>query len=264
MTTGRHSRRNATIRQATARRGHRENNVFLGVVGFSLAIHIIVATIFLHNPTAAIQRRPPTLSVDLVMAPVANPQRGSAGAVKKAVAPVATEKVPPLPAKAPKETIVLKGKEIKKTPAAQDDGVAADIAKMKQRLADKAEEKNAQNAIADMRKKKTPASEATAAVGSSNGTGNKPGSAIDAWLQKEVKAKWNLPGRKRKDLSAEVEVEFDAAGKLSNYRFIRFSGEALFDKSLKDALLKLEPLPKTMREPYKNTILFNLDELQGQ
>ena len=95
MTTGRYSRRNDSFRPTGARRSDRENNFFLGMVGFSLVVHVIVAAIFSHNPTSAIQRRPPTLSVDLVMAPVANPQRGSAGAPRKVAPPVAVEKARP-------------------------------------------------------------------------------------------------------------------------------------------------------------------------
>ena len=274
MTTGRYSRRNDSFRPTGTRRSDRENNFFLGMVGFSLVVHVIVAAIFLHNPTPAMQRRPPTLYVDLVMAPpVANPQRGSAGTVRKIAAPVAAQPQPVAPTRVPKEQVVVKGKEIKKAPVVKDDGIAADIAKMKQRKAEqdelKAEQdelKAAQAAIAAMKKKPapTPTPPAAAVIGSATGTGDEAGGAISDWLYGAVKAKWSWPDRKRRDLSAEVEVEFNVAGKLSNYRFIRSSKDARFDDSLKRALLSLEPLPKALRKPYKETILFNLDDLQGQ
>ena len=270
MTNGRYRRRNASFRPTGERRTDRENNFFLGMVGFSLVVHVIAAAIFLHNPTPAIPRRPPTVYVNLVMAPVANPQRGSAGAVRKIsapavpVPPVAAPVQPAVPTKVTKESVVIKSKETKKTPAPKDEvDVAADIAKMKQRKAEQDELQAAQAAIAAL-KKKTPVSPATAAVGSATGTGDEAGSAVGEWLQKAVREKWSWPDRKRKDLSAEVEIEFNAAGKLTNYRFIRSSKDSRFDDSLKRALLSLGPLPKTLREPYKETILFNLDDLQGQ
>ena len=264
MTTGRYSRRNASFRPTGARRSDRENNFFLGIVGFSFVIHVLVVAIFSHTPTATSKRRPPTLSVDLVMPPVASPQRGSASAIRKIVPPVVA---PPQPAMPTKETkpVVVKAKEVKKTAEVKDDdGIAAAMAKMKQRKAEQDELKDAQAAIAAMKIKTTPTPPAAAAVGSASGTGDEAGSGIGEWLQEAVRRKWSWPGRKRKDLSAEVEVEFDAAGKLTNYRFIRSSQDARFDDSLKRALLSLEPLPKALRKPYKETILFNLDDLQGQ
>jgi len=238
------------------------------MVGFSLVVHVIVAAIFSHNPTSAIPHRPPTLYVDLVTAPVANPQRGSAGAVTKVAAPVVTPSQPAVPskvAKVAKEQIVVKGKETKKTAEPKDDdGIAEAMAKMKQRKTEQDELKETQTAIAALKKKTTPAPQAVATVGSASGNGDEAGGAIGAWLQKAVRDKWSWPDRKRKDLSAEVEIEFNTAGKLTNYRFIRSSKDARFDDSLKRALLSLGPLPKALREPYKETILFNLDELQGQ
>lgn len=263
MTTGRYSRRNATVRPNATRRSDRENNFFLGLIGFSLFLHIIVAAFFLHNPTSRVQHRTPPLYVDLVMAPVANPQRGSAGTIKKIAEPLAAPKQPTVPTPVPKEQVVGKGKAIQKTAEVVDDDIRQYIAKTKQRLTDKAELDDTQASIAAMRKKTPPTAPVATAVGTASGTGDEAGGAIDAWLQKEVKEKWNWPGRKRKDLSAEVEVEFDTAGKLSNYRFVRTSGDALFDKSLTNALLKLEALPIELRKPFQETIVFNLDDLQG-
>lgn len=270
MTTGRYSRGNATLRQVADRKSQRENNFFLAIIGLSLLVHTIVATLFLYKPTNTTRRRPPTLYVDLVMAPVANPQRGSAGAIKKiaepvaVAAPVAAAPQPVAPTKVAKEQVVVKGKETKKTAEVKDEGIAAAMAKMKQRKAEQDELKDTQAAIAAMGKKTAQATSAAAVVGSASGNGDEPGSAIGDWLQDAVRKKWSWPDRKRKDLSAEVEIEFDVAGKLSNYRFIRYSKDSRFDDSLKRALLSLEPLPKELRKPYKETILFNLDDLQGQ
>jgi colicin import membrane protein len=271
VTTGRFRRRNASFRPTGERRTDRENNFFLGMVGCSLAIHLIAAAIFSHNPTSTIPRRPPTVYVDLVTAPVANPQRGSAGVIRKIatpVAPLATPPQPAVPAKVAKEQVVVKGKETEKTAEGKDDdGLAAAMAKMKQRKAEQDEQNEAQAAIAALKKKKTtsaPAQPVATAVGSASGTGDEAGSAVDEWLQSTVKKKWSWPDRKQKNLSAEVEVTFDVAGKLIDYKFIRSSLNSRFDDSLKRALFSLEPLPKPLRKPFKETILFNLEDLQGQ
>lgn len=275
MTTGRYRRHNSPLRSTGVRRTDRENNFFLAMLGCSLAVHLLAAAIFSHDPPVPVLRKPPTVYVDLVLAPpVANPQRGSGSASNRiaapvvANAPVAAKKNPALPTKIAKDVVVSKGKGAHIEPTEkEDDGIAEAMAKMKQRKAEQDELNEAQAAIAALKKRTTPAPVKAAAVtvaGSASGTGDEAGSAIDAWLQQEVKAKWSWPDRKRKDLSAEVEVEFDVAGTLSNYRFIRTSGNALFDKLISNALLKLQPLPRELRKPFKETILFNLDDLQGQ
>ncbi len=265
MTTGRYSRRNASFRPTGVRRSDRENNFFLAIVGFSLVSHIIVAALFLYTPTTS-KRRPPTLYVDLVMAPpVANPQRGSAGATVKTTAPAVTIPQPTVaPPKVVKTPVVVKEKETKKTAAVKDnDNIAADIAKMQQRKAAQDEQREIQAAIAAM-KQKTTSTPPAAAVGSASGTGDEAGSSIGEWLQQAVKEKWTWTDRKSKDLSAEIEVNFASNGKIIGYRFKRSSGDARFDKSLTDAFIKLDTLPKPLGKPHQETFLFNLDDLQGQ
>lgn len=267
MTTGRYRRGNATLRQVADRRSQRENNFFLAIIGLSLLVHTIVAALFLYTPTTTSNRRPPALYVDLVMAPpVANPQRGSASATVKTVAPAATIPQPTVaPTKVAKAPVVVKEKETKKTAEVKDDvDIAADIAKMKQRKAAQDEQREIQAAIAAMKQKTTPTPVAAAPVGSASGTGDEAGSAIGEWLQQAVKEKWTWPDRKRKDLSAEIEVNFASNGKIIGYRFKRSSGDARFDKSLTDAFIKLETLPKPLGKPLQETFLFNLDDLQGQ
>ena len=266
MTTGRYRRGNATLRQVADRRSARESNFFLAIVGFSLLSHIIVAALFLYTPSKPSKRRPPTLYVDLVMAPpVVNPQRGSAGTTVKPAAPAVTIPQPVAPpAEVTKPPVVVK-EETKKAAVAEDDiDIAADIAKMKQRKAARDEQREIQAAIAAMKQRTTSTSPVAAAVGSASGTGDEAGSAIGEWLQQAVKEKWTWTDRKRKDLSAEIEVNFASNGKIIGYRFKRSSGDARFDKSLTDAFVKLDTLPKPLGKPHQETFLFNLDDLQGQ
>lgn len=255
MTTGRFSRRNATLRQVVDRRSQRENNFFLTIVGFSLFLHIFAATLFLlPAPVTPSQHRPSTLSVDLVMAPVANPQRGGGGRLRQSPPPdIRAKELSPPPPSSANETVTTK----EKSRPVRDDDIDDAIARMKDRLAKQAEVRQAEEAIAALRKKTE-----NAAAGSANGTGDETGSAINEWLQQAVKTKWSWPDRRRKELSAEIEVEFDITGRLSNYRFIRHATDSRFDDSLKRALLSLEPLPMTLRKPYRERILFNLDDLQ--
>lgn len=278
MTTGRYRRGNATLRQVDDRRSQRENNFFLAIIGLSLLVHTIVAALFLYKPASTNRRRPPALYVDLVMAPpVLNPQRGSAGAINSITSPAPAAKVAPVatppqpqpqptvpPVKVAKEPVVVKGNETKKAAVVQDDDIAADIARMKQRKAEQDELKAAQAAIAAMAKKTATDSPAATTVGSATGTGDEAGSAIGDWLQQAVKEKWTWTDRKRKDLSAEIEVNFASNGKIIGYRVKRSSGDARFDKSLTDAFIKLDTLPKPLGKPHQETFLFNLDDLQGQ
>ena len=147
VTNGRYSRRNASFRPTGERRTDRENNFFLGMVGFSLVVHVIAAAIFSHNPTPAIPRRPPTVYVDLVMAPVANPQRGSAGAIRKIAAPVAAKRETSLPCLSCRQSrkgdgCRKRGKRSKKHPWSRMRGIAEAMAKMKQRKAEQDELKD--------------------------------------------------------------------------------------------------------------------------
>lgn len=266
MTMGRYSRRTPPSRIPGIHRSQREETFFFVLIGLSILLHLALAAIFNRSATPRMIHRPPTVTVDLFMAPVANPRRGSgttSRAITKAAVPVAVPKEVKVPSKA-KGEVVVKGKGPKKSAVTEDADIRKEIARMKQRLAEQAEEEDALKAIAAMRKKNTPAMPVTTVAGVPDGKGDEVGSAIGDWLGRSVKAKWAWPDQKRKDLSAEVEVEFDKGGNIVNPRVIRSSGEALFDKSLLSALRKLEPLPKPLRKPFKETFIFNLDDLQGQ
>jgi len=262
VTTGRYRRGNATLRQVADRRSQRENNFFLAIIGLSLLLHSIVAALFLYKPSSTSRRRPPTLSVDLVMAPpVLNPQRGSAVAINKIAPTAPVAKVPPV--KVAKGQLVVKGKEVRKAPTDKPDDLDKSIRDMRKRRDEQRELQEIQKTIAAM-KQKTASTPPTAPVGSASGSGDEAGSAIGEWLQQAVKEKWTWTGRKRKDLSAEIEVNFASNGKIIGYRFKRSSGDARFDKSLTDAFIKLGTLPKPLGKPLQETFLFNLDDLQGQ
>ncbi len=73
-------------------------------------------------------------------------------------------------------------------------------------------------------------------------------------LMAHLKSFWAVPEvlKDRTDLSAEVELTIAPNGELLSYRFIRRSGEALFDEAVEATLKKASPLPapgKTLTIP---------------
>lgn len=258
MTIGHALRRTRSPHPSGAHRPWREENFFFAMVGCSLLVHVIVAVIFQSHPAPSALHKPPTITVDLVMAPVANPQRGRAGRMSRPVLPlpVVTPLEPAVTTKVTaKEVVVVKEQ-------GEEDNINNWIAAKRRRLAEQAERQEVQDAIAAMGKKRTTAPQALAASGSPSGTGDEAGSAIAEWLQVAVKKKWRWPDRKRKDLSAEVKIEFDTSGKLIKCEVFKPSSDPRFDASLERAIRSVEPLPKALNKPFKETILFNLEDLQ--
>lgn len=269
MTTGRFRRGNAPPLPVAQRRVAAGEGRFATLLAFSLVVHLAIGLVCLQRyapprfaPTV------PTVYVDLVTAPpVVSPQRGSAAAVRPVAATVA--KPPAAPVKATRAAVPPPVQGGKKTPVVQEkNGVDASITAMRKRLAEEKALHDAQAAIAALKQKRTqPAPPPAAAAGIAAGSGDEAGSAIEEWLRQALREKWRYSKYQRTGRSvpsAEVEVEFDAQGKLAAYRFIRASQDARFDDSLKRAILSLEALPKPLRKPFKETIIFNLDDLQGQ
>ncbi len=60
-----------------------------------------------------------------------------------------------------------------------------------------------------------------------------------------LKAFWEVPVilKDRLDLYAEVELEIAPDGKILSWRFLRSSGEPLFDEAVKSTIKKADPLP---------------------
>lgn len=271
MTNGRYSRRNASFRPTGVRRSDRENNFFLAIVGISLLSHIIVAALFLYTPATTSKRRPPTLYVDLVMAPpVVNPQRGSAGATVKTAAPVATIPQPTVAApKVEKPPVVVKEKETKKPAVVKDDvdiaaDIAADIAKKREKL----ELKKIDDEIANMRRKPTSTPPTMATVGSASGIGDEIGGDINGWIYDEFRTKWKLSKYQIKNQNLEVNltIEYDKNGTLINSKF-EWSGDRTFDDSIRKAFesFSKEKLPSTylvgMRKNFESKIILTPAEL---
>lgn len=260
MTTGRYRRRNPDLRQTGARRNDRESNAFFAMVGFSVLAHVIIAAILSQSSPPPMLHKSPAIYVDLLMPPVANPRRGSGSVAKAVVTPVATEQKTIEPVKVAKEA-VTPAKTAMKAPVVKAINMDQVIAKIRQKKA----LEDIINTIKDMKEsKKSPTTQPLAVAGSPSGSGDEVGSAIGEWLQQAVKEKWSWPDTKRKDLSAEVDVEFDIRGKLSKCEIRKPSSDPRFDASLKRAILSIESLPMVMRKTYKETILFNLEDLQGQ
>lgn len=264
MTTGRYPRRPPSLRPTGARRTPREENFFLVMVGCSLAVHVLAAAIFAHTPPPPVQHRPATVYVDLVLAPVANPQRGEAASRRRMAVPVAAPTPSPLPARAAKDVVVLKGKEIRKEAPANRDDIAADIA----RIRAKVELENAEQAINRMKGKKLPAPQVAAAIGSADASGDKTGGGINIWIYEEFRSKWKLSKYqiKNPNLKVSIMIEYDKNGTLINSKF-EWSGDGAFDDSIRKAfeIFSKEKLPATflvgVQKNFEDRIILTPNEL---
>lgn len=275
MTTGRFNRRPPKP-PSQLRAVAPSEQLFLGaILAGSLLLHLVVGAIVLSGINFGRFKRTPlvTMRVDLVSAPVLAPKRGEGGTVAVKALPTPAVKPVAPPAAKPHEVLVPdKSKKPVKPQAKPKDNDEADLrkslAEMRQRQKDKEELDNAADAIAQMRKTAAKAKQVTppkAVAGSLAGTGTESGSGIEAWLYRELRSNWQLSKDQihKRELQARVEIELDVQGKLVNYKFIELSKEQAFNDSLRRAILKLKPLPKELRKPWRDTILFTLDDLQG-
>ncbi len=100
-------------------------------------------------------------------------------------------------------------------------------------------------------------------VGMPDGKGTEAGVSSDAWLHEFLKQAWRLSKYQvgRSDLSAEVQLLFDAKGQLLSYKFTDKSGDSQFDDSVLRAILQLKDYPEPTLAGTKKDVVFNLKEL---
>jgi colicin import membrane protein len=100
-------------------------------------------------------------------------------------------------------------------------------------------------------------------LGSPDGTGSDVGPDQKTWLNAFYKENWSLSKYQvsRLDLEATVSISYDAEGRLINYRFIKPSGDANFDDSLKKAIFREKVLPFKPGRPLQLDVVFNLKDL---
>jgi len=102
-----------------------------------------------------------------------------------------------------------------------------------------------------------------APLGMADGSGDQAGPSFDLWLYTYVRSNWSLSKYQlsRQDLEAEIHVVYDQNGNLIRKKLTRSSGDAVFDRSVEDAVLKSQKLPKAPGQRMEFEIIFNLKDL---
>ena len=230
---------------------------------------------------------PPTYTVDLVNPPAAHPRAGRPEAPPRKAPgkPTATTKPKPEPKppvvrhrETPAPKVVLPSKP---KPAPKPRPKPAPPAKAKnqsyqnvvKQIEEMQKEQERQRKIEELKRQLAqlgkdearPAPVANAPVGMPAGQGDQEGVSYDAWIHAYLKKAWALSKYQVSslDLSARVELEFDARGHLFDYRFVKRSGDKRFDDSVKAAILQLTSiaLPNPPGKPLTLEVDFNLKDL---
>lgn len=269
MTTGRFSRRPPAPPPSPAVRVPPGYAVFALFIAVSLVLHGLLAWLLLLQIKFIPWNRPQptvTMAVDLVAPPVLHPRRGAGGATPDPVSKPAAS-VPATVTPAPERTTVVSAPTTKTAGAstgnasASDDEIRERLNAIRQKQQDAREQDNVADAIASLQRARAQ----KAAAGAATGSGNETGSAIEDWLRQALRDNWQFSKYQveKYDLRARVEIEFDAQGRLLRYTLVEPSRDANFNDSLRRAIHKLKPLPQAPGKPWRDIILFTLEDLQG-
>jgi hypothetical protein len=101
-----------------------------------------------------------------------------------------------------------------------------------------------------------------APVGMPDGKGDEEGIAAQAAVQEFIQQQWSLSKYQVVgNPEAEALLLYSADGHLRHYRFIKKSGNTIFDDSLVKAINKAKILPQGLPEKMEFHIVFNLKEM---
>lgn len=235
----------------------------------SSGLHVLLFLLFsgLILPRFTSERKP-VYYVDLVNLPVDKPQAGRPDAApKKAVKKKAARKTTP---QAKKSTPVIRQKA--PVPAKVEDSgpsdadIAARISRMKKKKESREEIDALKQKLAALANQDARGEDAApdTPIGMPDGTGDEVGASHLAWLQAYLKQQWSLSEYQvtRLDLEAEVRIVFDAAGRMTDFSFLKKSGDRFFDESVRSAILKSQQLPKPPPvSRWQVDVVFNLKDL---
>jgi colicin import membrane protein len=257
----------------------------------SLGLHLATLLVVYIGPFQTQSRKDmrPVYHVDLVNLPVANPQAGRPDARPQPPKPAPkVAEAPPPPPPPPKEAVRLP-EPAKPTPPkpapppvakAEPKPIAPakpvpepkvtpkDEANLQERL----RQLQARQEREDLRKRMdeiatrdpraaAPASDAP--LGMPTGRGSEAGVDEKTWLQAFFKQNWRLSEYQvtRRDLQAVARVVYSPEGELLDYSLTP-SGDAIFDDSVKRAILKEKKLPFAPgRRLVLTDVIFNLKDL---
>jgi type IV secretory pathway VirB10-like protein len=115
-------------------------------------------------------------------------------------------------------------------------------------------------ASAESIKTKSPITEAP--VGMLDGKGDEAGVSAIAFVQEFIRQQWNLSQYQvAGNPEAEAILTYSANGTLLGYKFVKKSGNGIFDASLVNAIIKSKQLNQPLPEQMEFHIVFNLKDM---
>lgn len=223
--------------------------------------------------------KPPVYRVNLVNKIVKNPQAGRPEAVvtKKKAKPKPKPKVKPKPKPIPvkpkpkakpKPKPVSKPEPKPKVSKSQDDALQKRLEQLrakqvqKQAEAERQAKLDALRAAAAEQSQQIESPVVDAPVGMLDGKGDEAGIAAIAFVQEFVQQQWSLSKYQViGNPESEVMLLYSKPGQLKHYRFVKKSGNSIFDDSLIRAIDKSKQLPQELPEEMEFNIVFNLKEM---
>ena len=247
----------------------------------SLLLHLVMP-ILLSGVLRITHKTPqlPVYRVNLVNLPVKNPRAGRPDAVpatkKRPAEKPAPKQVPIKSTKTvktvPAKPIPVKQAPVKTPPATttKPDTSARDA--LAERLAAMRAEQERQQKLAALKaaiarqEEELGKSDVNAPVGEPEGKGDEIGVSAIRFVEGFIKEQWRLSEYQlpRLDLQAEVKVIYSQEGGLRSWDFIEKSGNALFDDSIRRAILKSRQLNHPLPAEGEFEIVFNLKDLQNR
>jgi colicin import membrane protein len=257
----------------------------------SLGLHLATLLVIYIGPFQSHSRREilPVYHVDLVNLPVANPQAGRPDArPQPPKPPPKVAEAPPPPPPPAKEAVrlpeppkpapppVAKAEPKPMAPAKPAPAPAPKISAREEAAAQaRIEQMRAQQERDALKRRldelakgdpRAAAPVADAPLGMATGRGSDAGVDEKTWLQAFFKENWRLSEYQvtRRDLQAVVRVVYSPEGELLDYSLTP-SGDAVFDDSVKRAILKEKKLPFAPgRRLILTDVIFNLKDLMDK
>ncbi len=220
---------------------------------------------------ARVTEKPPVYYVDLLQAPVANPQ---AGLPEPRVA-AREQLTPPAPSavQAPPSPLATPAKPLPpaKSAAAAKAAAQAEERELEKKMAQlqEAEEQRAyQERLARMIQRSTRQVLPAVPVGIPEGKGAEAGAPSLAYAQAFIQQNWALSPylladeRQMAGIEAKVRLTYEKNGRLKSFRFEKESGDSRFDESVRRALAKSQQLPQPLPERLEDVLVtFNLKSM---
>ncbi len=251
----------------------------------SILIHLLVPILY-YSPLFPQREivKPPVYRVNLVNKIVKNPQAGrpEATVVKKKTKVKPKAKPKPKPKVKPKaKPIPAKPKAVKPKPKAvpvkpkpkpkpkpvvsqvQDKVRESALDKMRAKVAAQAhKDKIAALKAAALAESLIESPIVDAPVGMADGKGDEAGVSAIASVQEFIQQQWVFSEYQAAGKpEAEVKMAYNREGTLLHYKFIKKSGNSVFDESLTRAIVKSKHLPQALPEAMEFEIVFNLKDM---